>query len=164
MGRRSWMGKAGKEAVSGSLPDVFPSGKHHEGGGEAGGILQGLGIYAGTGAGFLPHAFHHIYLYVLYGTGPENDDACLCAEEPSGEGAAAGADSVQESKEPGACKGSTGNSRKNRFDRVRAEVPAPSGQIPQRFKAAFPAGGGPEKEDYPECPPEKIGETDEHKT
>ena len=31
--------------------------------------LQGSGLYAGAGAGFLPHAVHHLHLYVLHGPG-----------------------------------------------------------------------------------------------
>ena len=28
--------------------------------------LQGSGLYAGAGAGFLSHSVHHLHLYVLY--------------------------------------------------------------------------------------------------
>ena len=43
--------------------------------------LQGSGLYAGAGAGFLSHAVHHFHLYVLHRTGSQDHGGGLCADE-----------------------------------------------------------------------------------
>ena len=73
--------KYGMNQYPGALSDVLPSGLYHEGGREAGGVLERSGVHAGAGAGFLPDALHDFHLHVLYRAGSPDHGTGLCADE-----------------------------------------------------------------------------------
>ena len=117
--------KIGKKAVSCSLSDVFTSRFHVKRSRRACRVLQGSGVHAGTGTGFLSYAFHLVHLYVLYRAGSPDRPKGICTEESSREGDAESAHPIQESRALRPCPGSLKRRRAHGSCRLWSEVPDP---------------------------------------